>query len=47
LFDTLVHSKNKPPTLITEAIFCDMIDRIIGSIAHDGIRAVAFVCRRG
>jgi hypothetical protein len=33
--------------LITEAIFCNMIDRELGSIAHDGIRAAAFVCRRG
>jgi hypothetical protein len=47
LFDPIGRSKNKPPTLITEAIFCDMIDRIIGSIAHDGIRVTAFVCRRG
>jgi hypothetical protein len=47
LFDALGRSKNKPLTLITEAIFYDMIDREIGSIFHDGIRVAAFVCRRG
>jgi hypothetical protein len=41
------HSTDKASALITEVIFLNMIDRLIGSIDHDGIRVAAFVCCRG